>query len=219
VESSAQSDRELDRIVDLRSRCPRYGLSVVLAEVGYRLEVRHQAAGQPHQLDVALALPLQAPARLHPVEVAVDVNLQQRRWMVGRPSGHLWLDTAEPELTGLTLMGPDLDGLRLSMLKEAIPTAKRIAVIYNPDERPSVQELRQTEIGAANLGIVLQPVEARGGDALDQAFTNAVAGGADAFITFAHPSPLPIVFGLLSSPHSTACLGYTAGASMPKPAV
>jgi putative ABC transport system substrate-binding protein len=96
---------------------------------------------------------------------------------LARPGGNV---------TGLTLMGPDLDGLRLSMLKEAIPTAKRIAVIYNPDERPSVQELHQIEIGAANLGIVLQPVEARGGDALDQAFTNAVAGGADAFITFAH---------------------------------
>src|SRR6266550_2269419 len=55
------------------------GLAVVLPEVGYRLEVWHQAAGQPDQLDVALALPLQAPARLHPIEVAVDVNLQQCR--------------------------------------------------------------------------------------------------------------------------------------------
>src|ERR1700738_3749618 len=67
------------------------GLAVVLAEVGYRLEVWHQAAGQPHQLNVALALPLQAPARLHPIEVSVDVNLQQRRRMVGRPSCRLWL--------------------------------------------------------------------------------------------------------------------------------
>ena len=37
---------------------PEYGLAVVLAEIGYRLEVRHQAASQPHQLDGALALPL-----------------------------------------------------------------------------------------------------------------------------------------------------------------
>src|SRR5882757_7113064 len=47
------------------------GLAIVLAEVGYCLEVRHQAAGQPNQLDVTLALPLQAPARLHPIEVSV----------------------------------------------------------------------------------------------------------------------------------------------------
>jgi putative tryptophan/tyrosine transport system substrate-binding protein len=96
---------------------------------------------------------------------------------LARPGGNV---------TGLTLMGPDLDGLRLSMLKEAVPAAKRTAVIYNPDERPSVEELRQSEAAAARLGIVLQPVEARGGEALDQAFTNAVAGGAGAFVTFAH---------------------------------
>jgi hypothetical protein len=34
---------------------------------------------QAYKLDVALALPLQAPARLHPIDVSVDVNLQQRR--------------------------------------------------------------------------------------------------------------------------------------------
>src|SRR5277367_4308145 len=38
------------------------GLAVVLAEVGYGLEVRHQASGQPNQFDVALALPLQTAA-------------------------------------------------------------------------------------------------------------------------------------------------------------
>src|SRR6266446_1138936 len=70
------------------------GLAVVLPEVGYRLEVWHQAAGQPDQLDVALALPLQAPARLHPIEVSVDVNLQQCRRMVGWPSCRLRLDAA-----------------------------------------------------------------------------------------------------------------------------
>src|SRR5437879_8079019 len=70
-------------------------LAIVLPEVGYGLEVRHQAAGQPNQLDVALALPLQAPARLHTIEVAINVNLQQRRWMIGWPSSRLWLNTAE----------------------------------------------------------------------------------------------------------------------------
>src|SRR6476619_2238366 len=57
--------------------------AIVLPKVGYRLEVRHQASGQPNQSDVALALPLQTPARLHPIEVPVDVNLQQSRRMIG----------------------------------------------------------------------------------------------------------------------------------------
>src|SRR6476646_3013762 len=73
------------------------GLAIVLAEVGYGLEVRHQATGQPNQLDVALALPLQTSARLHTIEVAADVNLQQRRWMIGRPSCRLRLHTAKAQ--------------------------------------------------------------------------------------------------------------------------
>jgi putative ABC transport system substrate-binding protein len=96
---------------------------------------------------------------------------------LARPGGNV---------TGLTLMGPDLTGLRLSLLKDAVPAAKRIAVLYNPAELPTAEELRQTEIAAGKLGVVLQPVETRSGDALDQAFASAVSGGADASITFTH---------------------------------
>jgi putative ABC transport system substrate-binding protein len=96
---------------------------------------------------------------------------------LARPGGNI---------TGLTLMAPDLAGLRLSLLKEAVPAAKRIAVLYNPAEPVTEDELRQTEVAAEKLGVVLQPVETRSGDALDQAFASAVSGGADAFITFSH---------------------------------
>src|SRR5258706_2395578 len=84
-------------------------LPIVLPEIGDRLEIRHQAAGEPNQLDVALALPLQAPARLHPIEVSVDVNLQQRRRMVGRSSRHLWLDAAKAEFGQIKLVDKDID--------------------------------------------------------------------------------------------------------------
>ncbi len=43
-----------------------------------------KAPAQPHQLDVALRLALQAPAGLDAVQVAVDVNLEQYRRVVGR---------------------------------------------------------------------------------------------------------------------------------------
>src|SRR5205823_419683 len=85
------------------------GLAIVLAEVGYGLEVRHQPARQPNQLDVALALPFQPTARLHSVEVAVDVNLQQRRRMIGRPSCRLWLNSAEAQPRQIKLIDQDID--------------------------------------------------------------------------------------------------------------
>src|SRR6266850_1919357 len=85
------------------------GLAIVLPEVGYRLEVRHQAAGQPNQLDVALAFSLQPSARLHPIEVSVDENLQQRRRMIGRPSRRLWLDTAKAQPGQIKLIDKHID--------------------------------------------------------------------------------------------------------------
>src|SRR5271163_2856592 len=54
----------------------------VAAEVGDRLEVRHQSAGQPHQLDIALALPFEPPARLDAIEIAVEEDLQNRGRMI-----------------------------------------------------------------------------------------------------------------------------------------
>jgi hypothetical protein len=84
-------------------------LAIVLPEVGYCLEVRHQAVGQPNQLDIALALPLQAPARLYPIEVSVDVNLQQRPRMIGRPPCHLRLNAAKAQLGKIKLIDKDID--------------------------------------------------------------------------------------------------------------
>jgi hypothetical protein len=78
-------------------------------EVGYCLEVWHQAAGQPNLLNVALAFSLQAPARLHPIEVAVNINLQQRCRMIGRPSRRLRLDAAKTKPGQIKLIDKNLD--------------------------------------------------------------------------------------------------------------
>ena len=63
---------------------------------------------QAYKLDVALALPLQAPARLHPIEVSIDVDLQQRRRMVGRPSCCRWLDATKAEPCQIKLIDKDI---------------------------------------------------------------------------------------------------------------
>ncbi len=54
----------------------------VLAEVGNRLVIRDEPAGQPHYLDIAPGLTLKPAARLNPLEIAVDVELQQDRRMI-----------------------------------------------------------------------------------------------------------------------------------------
>src|SRR6187399_11360 len=62
-----------------------------------------RAAGQPHELDVALCLALQPSTRLDPVQVPVDVDLQQDRRVVRRPAGRCRLRTFEPELLQIEL--------------------------------------------------------------------------------------------------------------------
>ena len=60
--------------------------AVIVAEVGDGLEVGCELSRQPHQFDVASRLAFQAAARLHLVEIAVDIELEHRRRMVARPS-------------------------------------------------------------------------------------------------------------------------------------
>ena len=83
---------------------------VVLAEVGNGLEVRREPAGQPHQLDVALAFPLQAPARGDAVEVTVQVDLEQGRGMTGGPAPCFRHCTGKTERNKIKLVNVRIDG-------------------------------------------------------------------------------------------------------------
>jgi hypothetical protein len=76
---------------------PADGPAVVLAEVGNRLVVRDQAPHEPHDLNVAPRLPLQPAARLHPVQIAVDVELQVNRRMIGRTARVLRINAPETQ--------------------------------------------------------------------------------------------------------------------------
>lgn len=56
------------------------------SKVGDGLDIRCELARQPHQLDVAARLVLQASARLNLIQIAVDVELEQRRRMIAWPT-------------------------------------------------------------------------------------------------------------------------------------
>ena len=80
-----------------------------LAEVGDRLVIRRQPADQPHHFHIAPGLPLEPTARLNPVEIAVDVELQQIARMIGRPAGRQRRDPVEPQTTKIELIDEDVD--------------------------------------------------------------------------------------------------------------
>ena len=85
------------------------GRPIVAPKVGDGLEVRLQASEQPDHLDVAVALHLQPTARPHPVQIAVDVELQQIGRGVAGAARRLRLDPDEPRRPKVQLIDKGVD--------------------------------------------------------------------------------------------------------------
>jgi putative tryptophan/tyrosine transport system substrate-binding protein len=60
-------------------------------------------------------------------------------------------------VTGSTDISPDVSGKRLELLKEVLPRAARVAVLWSG--RTDEDEVKQTEIAARHLGVKVQRVE------------------------------------------------------------
>jgi putative ABC transport system substrate-binding protein len=61
-------------------------------------------------------------------------------------------------VTGLSTIGSDLSGKRLQLLKEALPGAERVAVLWNRPSEGAVLAFRELELASGKLGISLQDI-------------------------------------------------------------
>jgi putative ABC transport system substrate-binding protein len=73
-------------------------------------------------------------------------------------------------VTGNTILSPELAPKRLQLIKEIIPTASRTALLWNPDNISSGALLEQLRAAAPRLGLQFTAVEARTANDLDGAF-------------------------------------------------
>src|SRR5262245_1636273 len=73
-------------------------------------------------------------------------------------------------VTGLTIMAPDLVGKQLQLLTEVVPKVSRVALLTNPANPASAPFLREAEAAARALGVRLQTLEARNSQVIDNAF-------------------------------------------------
>jgi putative tryptophan/tyrosine transport system substrate-binding protein len=80
---------------------------------------------------------------------------------LARPGGNV---------TGISLMAPDLVGKQLGVLKEMVPKVARVALLRNPANPASAPQLREAEAAARALGVRLQTLEARVSQEIDSAF-------------------------------------------------
>ena len=92
---------------------------------------------------------------------------------IARPGGNL---------TGVTLLVPELSAKRLEVLKTMVPGMRRVAVLWNPADPDKEEEWRATEAAARSLEIELQPVPVRKREELDGAFDAAIKGRANAML-------------------------------------
>jgi len=120
-------------------------------------------------------IPIVVPVMGDPVEDGLVASL-------ARPGGNV---------TGLTFLGPQLVPKRLALLKEALPAASRVAVLWHPrayGDRTMDDMVAETETAGKALGLQLQFVGVQGPNELDRAFTTIGAAHVDAVMLF--PSPM-----------------------------
>jgi putative ABC transport system substrate-binding protein len=86
-------------------------------------------------------------------------------------------------ITGLSILAPDIIGKRLELLKQAVPGVSRVAALWHPGdyvERMEKDMLTEADRAARALGLRLQVVEARGPEDFDRAFSDMTRARADA---------------------------------------
>src|SRR6185437_6997307 len=92
---------------------------------------------------------------------------------VGDPVGTgLVPSLARPDgnLTGLSSVAPDLEGKRLELLREIVPSVSRIAVFINSVNPFHATSMRQAQSAGKTLGVKVQQYDIRKSEDLDGAF-------------------------------------------------
>ena len=97
---------------------------------------------------------------------------------LARPGGNI---------TGTMFLGPELIPKRFELLKEALPAASRVAILWHPGafgEQTMRDMLKEAEASARVLGLRLRLVEVRGADEFPRAFSTITRARADALFVF-----------------------------------
>ena len=97
---------------------------------------------------------------------------------LARPGGNI---------TGNTILGPEIVTKRLQLLKEAVPKLSRVALLYNPANLSNVLNFSELQVGAPALGVTLQAVKVSSPDQFASAFAAATRERPGALIVTADP--------------------------------
>jgi ABC-type uncharacterized transport system substrate-binding protein len=91
---------------------------------------------------------------------------------LARPGGNI---------TGMAAFASEFAGKRLELLREATPKVSRVALLWNPPGS-SPDYMKDTQMAARLLGVILQSVEIQTADDFERAFASILKGRAEALV-------------------------------------
>jgi putative ABC transport system substrate-binding protein len=142
------------------------------------------------------SIPIVIVAVAEPVRAGLVTSL-------ARPGGNV---------TGLSLLTPELSGKRLQLLAEALREVPRVAVLSNPENLSHVVFLEETRAAAERLGTHLQSLEARTSDEIHRVFQAGARTTPAALIVFDDPvlfSHRKLIVALAAQRRLPAMYGYS----------
>jgi len=149
---------EMDRLPALAADLVRLGVDVIVTGSNPNTVAAMKAT---------TTIPIVMTTSTDPIGAGLVASL-------ARPGGNV---------TGLSSdTGDEINGKRLELLKETLPNLSRLGILFNPD---AINRSRLAREAAQALGLTPIPVEARGQDALEQAFAIMVRERAQAFVVLA----------------------------------
>jgi len=90
-------------------------------------------------------------------------------------------------VTGLSLVTPELSGKRLQLLRETLPQLARVALLWDAGNVGMADRVKETEAAARQLGVALHVEWVRDLAGLDRAFATLAQARPDAFLTTVEP--------------------------------
>ena len=138
------------------------------------------------QVDVIAAAGTLAPLAAKRATATIPIVMTA----AGDPLGSgLVASLARPggNVTGMSLMAPDLGGKRLELLKDVLPRLSRVAVLWNAANPYSALVFQETQTGGQTLGIEVQSLEVRDPDDFDGTFEAVRRQHPEALITVEDP--------------------------------
>jgi putative ABC transport system substrate-binding protein len=189
-----------DRLPDLAAELVRLKVAVLVA---------YSTPATKAARDATKTIPIVMTAVVDPVATGLVATL-------GRPGGNV---------TGLSLMAPELIGKQIQLLKELVPRISRVAVLWNPANPSNVPQLREAEVAARALKVRLQFVQAREPNDFESAFAAITKEGAEAVLVvvegmfadhrtkiarLVERSRLPSVYGLREHAEAGGLMFYGA---------